>query len=156
MNRAFYQVLVVEDDHAIRKLLSLVLGREGYEVVALDSVPPALDWIRVGRPNLAIFDLNLPGGTGFELIQAIRERHTAQNVPIVVLTGLRQENNVVRGLSLGVQEYMTKPFSPLELIVRIRRYLPEMRLEPHVPFFLDDPEALAVAKAGGLEWVEDA
>ena len=153
MNRPFYQVLVVEDDPAIRKLLSLALGREGYEVVALDSVPPALDWIRVGRPNLAIFDLNLPGGTGFELIQALRERWTDQQVPIFVLSGLRQENNVVRGLSLGVQEYLIKPFSPLELLVRVRRHLPEMTLEPTVP--TEDDLILNPALAE-LEWVEDA
>jgi DNA-binding response OmpR family regulator len=120
-------VLVVEDDPAIRKLLSIVLDREGLDVVALEAVPEAFAWLEGHRPDLAVLDVNLPGGTGFEIVQRIQDRYGTDPTPpvVFVVSGLRQEHNVLHGLRLGVAEYLTKPFSPLELIARVRRHLPD-------------------------------
>ena len=120
-------ILIVEDDPATRKLLSIVLEREGLNVVALESVPEAFDWLEHSCPDLAVLDVNLPGGTGFEIVQRIQDRYGSNPVPPVVfmLSGLRQEHNVLHGLRLGVAEYLTKPFSPLELVARLRRHMPD-------------------------------
>jgi DNA-binding response OmpR family regulator len=120
-------ILIVEDDPATRKLLSIVLEREGLNVVALESVPEAFDWLEHTCPNLAVLDVNLPGGTGFEIVQRIQDRYGSNPVPpvVFVLSGLRQEHNVLHGLRLGVAEYLTKPFSPLELVARLRRHIPD-------------------------------
>jgi DNA-binding response OmpR family regulator len=117
--------LVVEDDPATRKLLSIVLEREGLAVVALEAVPEAFKWLEQHCPTLAILDVNLPGGTGFEIVQLIDDLYGSTSVPpvVFVVSGLRQEHNVLHGLRLGVAEYLTKPFSPLELIARVRRHV---------------------------------
>jgi DNA-binding response OmpR family regulator len=117
--------LIVEDDPATRKLLSIVLEREGLAVVALEAVPEAFKWLEQHCPTLAVLDVNLPGGTGFEIVQLIHDLYGSRVVsPVVfVVSGLRQEHNVLHGLRLGVAEYLTKPFSPLELIARVRRHL---------------------------------
>ena len=119
--------LIVEDDPATRKLLSIVLEREGLAVVALEAVPEAFKWLEQHCPTLAVLDVNLPGGTGFEIVQLIHDLYGNNPVPpvIFVVSGLRQEHNVLHGLRLGVAEYLTKPFSPLELIARVRRHLPD-------------------------------
>jgi DNA-binding response OmpR family regulator len=119
--------LIVEDDPATRKLLSIVLEREGLAVVALEAVPEAFKWLEQHRPILAVLDVNLPGGTGFEIVQLINDLYGHETVPpvVFVVSGLRQEHNVLHGLRLGVAEYLTKPFSPLELIARVRRHLPD-------------------------------
>jgi DNA-binding response OmpR family regulator len=122
--------LIVEDDPATRKLLSIVLEREGLDVVALEAVPEAFKWLEQHCPVLAVLDVNLPGGTGFEIVQLIQDLYGNRAVsPVVfVVSGLRQEHNVLHGLRLGVAEYLTKPFSPLELVARVRRHLPEEEL----------------------------
>ena len=119
--------LIVEDDPATRKLLSIVLEREGLAVVALEAVPEAFKWLEQHCPTLAILDVNLPGGTGFEIVQLIDDLYGSTSVPpvVFVVSGLRQEHNVLHGLRLGVAEYLIKPFSPLELIARVRRHLPD-------------------------------
>jgi DNA-binding response OmpR family regulator len=119
--------LIVEDDPATRKLLSIVLEREGLAVVALETVPEAFKWLEQHCPTLAVLDVNLPGGTGFEIVQRIVDLYDSRVVPpvVFVVSGLRQEHNILHGLRLGVAEYLTKPFSPLELIARVRRHLPD-------------------------------
>ena len=123
--------LIVEDDPATRKLLSIVLEREGLAVVALEAVPEAFKWLGQHCPVLAVLDVNLPGGTGFEIVQLINDLYSANPVPpvVFVVSGLRQEHNVLHGLRLGVAEYLTKPFSPLELIARVRRHLPDAEVD---------------------------
>jgi DNA-binding response OmpR family regulator len=142
--------LVVEDDPATRKLLSIVLEREGLAVVALEAVPEAFKWLEDHCPTLAILDVNLPGGTGFEIVQLIDDLYGSTSVaPVVfVVSGLRQEHNILHGLRLGVAEYLTKPFSPLELIARVRRHLPDPEEMSHLASALDiNPEALTAPNA---------
>jgi DNA-binding response OmpR family regulator len=142
--------LVVEDDPATRKLLSIVLEREGLAVVALEAVPEAFKWLEDHCPTLAILDVNLPGGTGFEIVQLIDDLYGSTSVaPVVfVVSGLRQEHNVLHGLRLGVAEYLTKPFSPLELIARVRRHLPDPEDTSQLANVLDiNPAALNAPNA---------
>jgi DNA-binding response OmpR family regulator len=142
--------LIVEDDPATRKLLSIVLEREGLAVVALEAVPEAFKWLEQHCPTLAILDVNLPGGTGFEIVQLIDDLYGSRAVPpvVFVVSGLRQEHNVLHGLRLGVAEYLTKPFSPLELIARVRRHLPDPEELSHLANVLDiNPAALNAPNA---------
>jgi DNA-binding response OmpR family regulator len=139
MNHDPRTALIVEDDPATRKLLSIVLEREGLNVVALEAVPEAFKWLEQHCPTLAILDVNLPGGTGFEIVQLIDDLYGSTSVaPVVfVVSGLRQEHNILHGLRLGVAEYLTKPFSPLELIARVRRHLPDLEELNHLANVLD-------------------
>ncbi|KPD32061.1 MULTISPECIES: response regulator transcription factor [Thermus] len=114
-------VLVVEDDVTVAKLLKVALTRAGYEVfIAGDyaSAREALgkDWAAV------VLDINLPGGSGLDLLRYLR-RELKRNTPVLVLSGLKQERSVAEAQALGAQEYLTKPFSPGELVKRLERYV---------------------------------
>lgn len=117
-------LLILEDDHAVNVLLRHILEREGYSLEIVTSVPQAKEVLEQGLEDidLVLLDINLPGGTGFEVLQLIRER---SSVPVLFLSGLKQGNNVERALSLGAQDFITKPFNPKELLLRIKRFLPQ-------------------------------
>lgn len=116
-------ILVVEDDHALGVLLRHVLEREGYSFELVNTVPDAKALLEhsVDDIDLILLDINLPGGTGFEVLQFVRERST---VPVIFLSVLKQGVNVERALSLGAQDFIPKPFNPRELLLRIKRFLP--------------------------------
>jgi two-component system, OmpR family, phosphate regulon response regulator PhoB len=118
-------VLVVEDDPSIRKLLTLTLKRDGYDSREATSVSSALDAVRQQKPDLVLLDVNLPGGTGFDVLRLLRETHSGDELPVIILSALSQENNVVRGLQLGAQDYLTKPFGLNELSQRVKQHLPK-------------------------------
>jgi DNA-binding response OmpR family regulator len=117
-------VLVVEDDTSIRKLLTLALAREGYVCAEAGSVSSALERLQGVKPDLVILDVNLPGGTGFDVLRALRERYAAPELPVVMLSALSQEVNVSRGLQLGAQDYLVKPFRMNDLKRCLARVLP--------------------------------
>jgi DNA-binding response OmpR family regulator len=117
-------VLVVEDDPSIRKLLTLTLKRDGYASMEATSVSSAMDAVRRQKPDLVLLDVNLPGGTGFDVLRMLREIHSGAELPVIILSALSQENNVVRGLQLGAQDYLTKPFGLSELSQRVKQHLP--------------------------------
>jgi DNA-binding response OmpR family regulator len=116
---------VVEDDPSIRKLLMLTLKRDGYDSREATSVSSALDSVRQQKPDLVLLDVNLPGGTGFDVLRLLRETHSGDELPVIILSALSQENNVVRGLQLGAQDYLTKPFGLSELSQRVKQHLPK-------------------------------
>jgi DNA-binding response OmpR family regulator len=119
-------VLVVEDDPSIRKLLTLTLKRDGYASMEATSVSSAMDAVRRQKPDLVLLDVNLPGGTGFDVLRMLREIHSGAELPVIILSALSQENNVVRGLQLGAQDYLTKPFGLSELSQRVKQHLPRV------------------------------
>jgi DNA-binding response OmpR family regulator len=117
-------LLLVEDDYAVGVLLKHVLEREGYSLEIVTTVPQAKATLEKSLDDidLALLDINLPGGTGFEVLQLIRER---SNIPVIFLSALKQGANVERALTLGAQDFIAKPFNPKELVLRIKRFLPE-------------------------------
>ena len=115
-------VLIVEDSAALRGLIGDILGRQGYFVRSAENVPQARALItkHLEEMNLVLLDVNLPGGTGFELLQLIRER---SDVPVFILSSLRREEQIERGMELGAQAFIEKPFNPRDLVKRIQAHL---------------------------------
>jgi DNA-binding response OmpR family regulator len=115
------RILVVDDDPAILRLVSAKLESVGYKVFTAASGQQALDVIeRVGVPHLAIVDVDMPGMSGFEFCQIV---HQFVDLPVIVLSAIEHEETIVRGIELCAEDYVTKPFSPRELVARVRRLL---------------------------------
>lgn len=116
-------ILLVEDEQDLLELLRYNLAREGYQVETTTSGEQALSMVRAKLPSLILLDLMLPGMDGLEVCRTLKSReHTAQ-VPIIMLTARGEEADIVRGLELGADDYLPKPFSPRVLLARIRAVL---------------------------------
>lgn len=115
------KVLVVEDEASIRKFISINLNRSGFEVLEVDSGEMAIHSLSTFSPSVVILDVMLPGIDGFEVCQKIRELKT--DTAIIMLTAKSQDMDKIIGLELGSDDYMIKPFNPLELVARIRAIL---------------------------------
>jgi two-component system, OmpR family, phosphate regulon response regulator PhoB len=117
------KVLVVEDERDIAALVSYHLTKEGYRVRTAETGQEALEGIAADRPDLVILDLMLPGFSGYEVLSQMRSRGDSSELPVVVLTARRDEADRVKGLELGADDYVTKPFSPRELVLRVSAVL---------------------------------
>ena len=116
-------IYIIEDDENIRNLVEVALKGSGYETAAFETAEEALGAFKVRQPQLAIFDLMLPGMDGMEAIRKIREQKQWKKLPVLVLTAKDKEYDKVAGLDGGADDYMTKPFSVLELLARVRSLL---------------------------------
>jgi DNA-binding response OmpR family regulator len=114
-------VLIVEDDPEIVKLVSLYLKRDGHNVMTANNGSDGLRLVRESKPDLVILDLMLPQLDGMEICRVLREE--GSKVPIIMLTALVQEENLLQGFDLGADDYIPKPFSPKELSARVRAVL---------------------------------
>jgi len=114
------KILVVDDDRELRELVGFVVRRAGYEVVEAGDGPEAVRRHAVERPDLVILDVNLPGFDGFEVCRRIRAE---SDTPVMMLTVRGEESDQVRGLDLGADDYLAKPFSPTALLARVRAVL---------------------------------
>ncbi|MDO5454210.1 MAG: MtrAB system response regulator MtrA [Corynebacterium sp.] len=114
------KILVVDDDHAISEMLTIVLESEGFESIAVNEGTEAVPAFQQHQPDLILLDLMLPGMNGIDICRAIRQE---SSVPIVMLTAKTDTVDVVLGLESGADDYMTKPFKPKELVARIRARL---------------------------------
>jgi two-component system, OmpR family, response regulator len=123
-------ILVVDDDPALRALLSEYLGENELRVTAVASGREMNAVFDQEAIDLVVLDLRLPGEDGLQLARALRERAT---VPIVLLTGKAEEADRVMGLELGADDYVTKPFSPRELLARIRAVLRRYQVQTELP-----------------------
>jgi diguanylate cyclase (GGDEF)-like protein len=117
------RILLVEDDRVTATLIHHRLIRDGHEVVDFLDGAEAFKWSERGDFDLAILDVKVPGMDGFELLARLRRIPRFADVPIIMLTGMGSEADVIRGLELGADDYMLKPFSPSELLARVRRLL---------------------------------
>lgn len=117
------KIYVIEDDENIRNLVKIALEGYGYQVVAFEAAEPALSTIETEKPDLAVFDLMLPGMDGLEAIKKIRQMEKIKDIPVIILTAKDKEYDKVVGLDGGADDYMTKPFGVLELAARIRSLL---------------------------------
>jgi two-component system phosphate regulon response regulator PhoB len=133
-------ILIVEDEPAIQELLSLSLGQAGYTTMAALSVEQAMLLLREALPDLIILDWMLPGMSGIEFARRLKSDEFSKSIPIIMLTARGEEIDKVRGLEIGADDYLTKPFSPRELNARIKAVL--RRLAPQMT---DDP-----IETGGL------
>lgn len=115
------RILIVDDDPAILRLVGDKLDRAGFEVLTAASGQQALETInRHGLPHLAIVDINMPGMDGFEFCRIIQE---FSDLPVILLTAIDEEETIIQGIEYYAEDYVTKPFSPRELVARVRRVL---------------------------------
>jgi len=119
------RILVIEDDRATRKALKQLFEPEGYVVDAADNGADGLSMFRSSKPNFVILDLRLPQMGGQDVCRRIRKE--SEDVPILILTGSADEVDRVLLLELGADDYVTKPFSPKELLARVRAVLRRAR-----------------------------
>lgn len=115
-----YTILIAEDDNDIVKLLKLYLESSGYRVLTVDNGLSAFELIQNEQIDLAVVDIMMPKMDGYELIKKTRE---VKNIPILILSAKNQDTDKILGLNLGADDYMTKPFSPLEIIARVKANL---------------------------------
>jgi len=118
MNTA--RILIVEDEPSIAEVVSLYLRRAGYQVTLVDNGQAALDLLEKSIPELVVLDLMLPEVDGLTVTRWIRNR---SDVPIIMLTARREESDRIAGLEMGADDYVVKPFSPQELVSRVRAVL---------------------------------
>jgi DNA-binding response OmpR family regulator len=114
------QILVVEDEPSVGEVVSLYLRRAGYQVSVIRDGRQALNALNEQLPALVILDVMLPGADGWEITRHLRER---SDVPIIMLTARKEEIDRIAGLELGADDYVVKPFSPQELVSRVRAVL---------------------------------
>ena len=153
------KILVVDDDRVVADLVMFTVRRAGYEaIMASDAATAVLRWSE-GQPDLILLDINLPGTTqlkdGFAICQHIRSQ---SEVPIILLTVRGEENDIVRGLEAGADDYILKPFSPRQLVARIQAVLRRGRAKDnsHLPARLSidgldfNPRIREVSLSNGL------
>ncbi len=116
-------ILLVEDDAAVREVLALPLQKAGFTVAEAADVKQARESMLVRQPDLILLDWMLPDISGVEWARTLKEAPHTRNLPIIMLTARGEEEDRVRGLEFGADDYVTKPFSPRELIARIRAVL---------------------------------
>jgi len=116
-------ILVVDDEEEILELVSYNLAKAGYRVTSVTSGEDAIKTARSKLPDLVLLDLMLPGVDGFEVCNTLKRDSRTANIPIVMLTARGEEADVVSGLELGADDYITKPFSPRVLLARIKAVL---------------------------------
>jgi DNA-binding response OmpR family regulator len=114
------KVLVADDDLELAEVIAFALRQGGYAVLSAPDGPSAIDLFHAERPDLVILDVNMPRLGGFEVLRRLRAETT---VPIMMLTVRSSEEDQVRGLDLGADDYLTKPFSPRTLLARVRALL---------------------------------
>ncbi len=117
------RILIVEDDHDISELVRYNLEREGYDVSALFEGGDAFDHALKRKPDLIILDLMLPGTDGMEICRLLKNEEGTKNIPVIMLTAKGEESDVVIGLQMGADDYITKPFSPKVLAARVKAIL---------------------------------
>lgn len=133
------RILVVDDEPNIREVVELYLRREGYEVEVTGDGTAALAAIERKAPDLIVLDLMLPGLGGLQLTRTLKL--SSLNVPIIMLTAKGNETDKITGLELGADDYITKPFSPRELVARVKAVLRRASARPVV-----DPQARPIIK----------
>ena len=124
------RVLVVDDEEDILELVRYNLAREGYQVSGAASGESALKKAESEKFDLVVLDLMLPGIDGLEVARQLKKHSTTRDVPIIMLTAKGEEADIVAGLELGADDYVTKPFSPRVLIARVRTVLRRKSEEP--------------------------
>jgi len=117
------RVLVVEDEAPIREMLGFVLEQNGYQPVEAEDFDTGLQKLTEPMPSLILLDWMIPGGTGIQFAKKVKSEDYTREIPIIMLTARGEEDDKVRGLEAGADDYITKPFSPKELMARVKAVL---------------------------------
>jgi len=136
-------IIVVEDEEDIREVIEYNLSREGFEVVSFADGSDALRAVESRRPALVLLDLMIPGMDGLEVCKRMKGKPSTRSIPIVMVTAKGEESDIVLGLGLGADDYIVKPFSPRELVARVKAVL---RRGP----LLEDGGGTGIIGHGGL------
>jgi len=124
------KMLIADDDRDLRDLIGFTLAQAGYLVLKAGDGPGALQTFEHESPDLVVLDINMPGMSGFQVCEAIRKR---SRVPVIMLTVRGEEEDLVRALELGADDFLTKPFSPRTLLARIKALLRRAGMENTAP-----------------------
>jgi two-component system phosphate regulon response regulator PhoB len=125
-----HRVLVVDDEPDITALVAYHLAKAGFRVSTAANGPDALKAAREERPDVIILDVMLPGVSGYDVLAELRRQDETRDVGVIMLTARREEADRIRGLSLGADDYLTKPFSPAELALRVNGLLRRLGAPP--------------------------
>lgn len=117
------KILIADDSTTVRRLVSARLAADGHEVIEAEDGEQAVSLAADQRPDLVVLDKMMPKLDGFEVLRRLRENPQTGEIPVIMLTDRAGEDDVLEGLGLGVEDYMPKPFSPLELSARVKRAL---------------------------------
>ncbi|MFT6917041.1 MAG: two-component system phosphate regulon response regulator PhoB [Motiliproteus sp.] len=120
---SFKRVLIVDDEAPIREMLVLALEMAGYECQEADNAQEAMSLVVDKRPDLILLDWMMPGTSGIDLARRLKKDSLTADIPIIMLTAKGDEDNKVQGLEAGADDYITKPFSPRELVARLKAVL---------------------------------
>ena len=137
-------IVIVEDEKDIREVIHYNLSREGYQVLSAEDGQKGLDLIKKNSPDLVILDLMLPEVDGLEVCRLLKENAKTKTIPIIMLTAKSEESDVVLGLGLGADDYVTKPFSQKELVARVKSLLRRTHI------MIDDYQMSGALKFNGL------
>ncbi|GAB3277203.1 phosphate regulon transcriptional regulator PhoB [Parahaliea aestuarii] len=117
------KVLIVDDEFAIRDMLRMALEIAEFRCLEAENIHEAFTRVVDDRPDIVLLDWMLPGGSGLELLRRLKRNDTTKDIPVIMLTAKTAEDNVIQGLDVGADDYITKPFAPRELIARIKALL---------------------------------
>lgn len=134
-------VLLVEDDAAIRDMINFSLRQAGFTCEASKDGESGLEWLKNQQPDMILLDWMLPGIDGIEFIRRLRANEFLASIPVIMLTAKGESEDMVKGLSVGADDYINKPFSPPELIARIKAVLRRCR-----PIDSDDAQKLQMGE----------
>jgi two-component system, OmpR family, alkaline phosphatase synthesis response regulator PhoP len=129
MSDVLRRILIVEDEAVIRKAIRMACEKEGYEVVEADNGIEGMRLTETAKPDLLLLDLMLPDVSGFDVCREIRK--SGSGVPIIILSAKTEEIDIVVGLEIGADDYITKPFRARELLARIAAHLRRVRQDEH-------------------------
>lgn len=131
-----YRILVVDDDRKIVRLLQSYLEQAGMTVLTAYDGDAAKHAIQRERPDLIVLDIGLPGSDGWQITRWLRADSHVSDIPVLMLTARVEDDDKIYGLELGADDYLTKPFNPLEVVARVRAILRRARSEPPAPHVL--------------------
>ena len=117
------KVLIVDDEFAIRDMLRMALEIADFDCLEAEDIRTAHQLIVDEQPDIVLLDWMLPGGSGLELLRRLKRNDVTRDIPVIMLTAKTTEDNVIQGLDVGADDYLTKPFAPRELLARIRALL---------------------------------
>lgn len=117
------KIVLAEDEPQIARLIEFKLKKEGYQVTWKENGEEALKAIKADKPDLILLDVMMPVMDGYEVLRRLKEDENLKSIPVVMLTARAQERDVVKGIDLGAEDYITKPFHPAELLARVKRIL---------------------------------
>jgi DNA-binding response OmpR family regulator len=117
------RILAADDDPIVQQFVSSMLLENGYEVFTASDGRQALEMAREMRPDLIILDLIMPYRDGYEVLRLLQEDPVTRSIPVMILSAKNREEDIIRGLEAGAEDFMIKPFNALELVARVRKIL---------------------------------